>query len=119
MLDDHETRITNCESEITNLWNKLGDAEDAINDLQNPEPDPTPDPSQDWPGGTGWMKFPNGLILQWGEIQDNQSSNQYQIQNYPIPFPNKPFAIAGVDARAKNPEPAWIAFNIREYEWSF
>jgi len=115
MLDDHETRISGCESQITKIWSKLGKAEDAIKDLENPPPpDPVVDPTQDWPGGEGWMKLPNGLIMQWGEISDNQSSDQYQYQSYPIPFPHRPFTIAGVDARAHNTTPAWIAFNIRD-----
>lgn len=33
MLDDHENRIGDCESEISKLWNKLGDAEDRMTDI--------------------------------------------------------------------------------------
>ena len=33
MLDDHETRIRNCESQISDLWDKLGDTEDSITNL--------------------------------------------------------------------------------------
>ena len=33
MLDDHENRISNCESQITSLWSKLGDTEDQLEDV--------------------------------------------------------------------------------------
>lgn len=35
MLDDHERRIGNCESQITSIWSKLGDAEDKIENVAN------------------------------------------------------------------------------------
>ena len=33
MLDDHENRISSCESQISELWNKLGDTEDQMEDI--------------------------------------------------------------------------------------
>ena len=107
MLDNHENRINTLESQITNLFGKLGRAENDIEGLK-------PDPTQNWSSGEGWMKFPNGLIMQWGVIRDLQNSSSYQIIKYPIPFPNMPFVIAGGDVRAWNSNPAWVSFNIRD-----
>ena len=33
MLDDHENRIDNCESEINRIWSKLGDAENKLSNV--------------------------------------------------------------------------------------
>ena len=35
MLDDHERRIGVCESQISKIWNKLGDVEDDITNVAN------------------------------------------------------------------------------------
>ena len=39
----------------------------------------------------GWTKLPNGLILQWGIIDTEDSLQTYQ---FPIAFPHGPFAIS-------------------------
>ena len=39
---------------------------------------------------TGYIKFPNGIILQWGYIETNGSSSG-QTVTYPIAFPNAMF----------------------------
>ena len=39
---------------------------------------------------TGYIKFPNGIILQWGFILTNGSSSG-QTVTYPIAFPNAMF----------------------------
>ena len=36
----------------------------------------------------GWVKFPNGLIMQWGKITTNTAST-----NFPIAFPNNVFSV--------------------------
>ena len=99
MLDDHESRINILESQVTNLFGKLGDVEDDIDGLK-------PDPTQNWSSGEGNMKFPNGLIIQWGKIPYHRgSSNTYIFHNFNIPFPNKAMVIAGspvTDGRPPN-----------------
>ena len=82
MLDDHEHRINTLESQVTNLFGKLGRAENDIEGLK-------PDPTQNWCSGEGWMKFPNGLIIQWGELprepalhKYNYHSSLHKIQQY-------------------------------------
>ena len=107
MLDDHERRIGSCESQISSLWSKLGDTEDDIEGLK-------PDPNQDWSTGKGWMKFPNGLIMQWGEIPREPPPGRYDYTYYPfiIPFPNKAMVIAGspvTDGRPPN--------HMNEFNW--
>ena len=104
MLDDHERRIGSCESQISSLWSKLSDVEDDIDDISKP---PSPgDPTQDWSNEKGWMKFPNGLIMQWGKIRYHSgSSNTYIFHKFTIPFPNKAMVIAGspvTDGRPPN-----------------
>lgn len=40
---------------------------------------------------SGWMKFPNGMILQWGRTAQTGGSNgsgAYLTTSYPIAFPN-------------------------------
>ncbi|AEC16250.1 phage tail fiber repeat protein [Gallibacterium anatis UMN179] len=46
-------------------------------------------------GKNGWIKLPNGVILQWFE----GSSDQYKIKNnrFPIPFPNSCFHVFVTD----------------------
>ena len=39
----------------------------------------------------GFMKFPNGLIMQWGIISITTVGNK--TQNYPIAFPNQVFSL--------------------------
>jgi putative tail fiber protein len=39
-------------------------------------------------GGTGWVKLPNGLILQWGKTPVIHDENSKDIV-FPIAFPNK------------------------------
>ena len=100
MLDDHERRIGNCESQISSLWSKLGDTEDDIEGLK-------PDPNQNWSNGGnggGWMNFPNGLIMQWGELPYLTGyGNSYKFHRFNIPFPNKAMVIAGSPATGGNP----------------
>ena len=52
--------------------------------------------------GNGWIKFPNGLLLQWalGTISVN-GRGQYSV-TWPTPFPNNFFA-AVVSVRFDNP----------------
>ena len=76
MLDDHETRISGCESQITKIWSKLGKAEDAIKDLED-EGDP---PSGDQGKGKfyidefefgpryGFVHFSNGFQMCWMNV---------------------------------------------------
>ena len=43
---------------------------------------------------SGWCRFPNGLILQWGSITlVSTGNNQSGVQNFPIPFPNNCFQV--------------------------
>lgn len=39
---------------------------------------------------TGYMKLPNGLIIQWGLASDNGDP-----KNFPIAFPNKALILVG------------------------
>ena len=107
MLDDHERRIGSCESQISSLWSKLGDTEDDIEGLK-------PDPNQDWSNGKGWMKFPNGLIMQWGELPREPPPGKYDYTYYPfiIPFPNKAMVIAGSPATS-----GITVAGLNEFNW--
>ena len=97
MLDNHERRITVCESEITKLWNKLVGTENDIDDMKNP-PGGLPGPNDPGFSGNGYVKFPNGFIAQWGEIPSYPELHRYNIHNFNIPFPNKAMVIAGSPA---------------------
>ena len=48
------------------------------------------------PLSTGYIKFPNGIILQWGYIDTNGSSSG-QTVTYPIAFPNAMFISVASD----------------------
>lgn len=52
--------------------------------------------------GSGWMKFPSGIIIQYG--YQTSSSSGSVIVNFPIPFPTQCFGVtgAGTDASAAN-----------------
>ena len=113
MLDDHERRIGSCESQISSLWSKLGDAEDDIEGLK-------PDPNQNWSNGGnggGWMKFPNGLIIQWGEFPREPPPNNAEFTYHPfiIPFPNKAMVIAG--SPATGGIPSGDGGGMNEFNW--
>lgn len=106
MLDDHERRIGSCESQISSLWSKLGDTEDDIEGLK-------PDPTQDWSSGNGWMKFPNGLIMQWGKLpwMPGLYKRNYTYHHFTIPFPNKAMVIAGSPKPGGDPPDGMNEFN--------
>ena len=115
MLDDHERRIGVCEREISNLWNKLGDAEDDIDDMKDPPPEGLPGP--DDPGflGEGYAKFPNGFIVQWGTLPPyGNIGSRYKVHNFNKPFPNKAMAIAGSPQIV--PGASWD-FGMNELNW--
>lgn len=52
--------------------------------------------------GPGWMKFPSGIIIQYG-YQASSASGAI-IVNFPIPFPTQSYGVtgAGTDANAAN-----------------
>ena len=96
MLDDHERRIGNCESQISSLWSKLGDTEDDINDMKHP-PGHTGPNDPGFSGNNGYFKFPNGFIAQWGAFprEPPPGKNDFTYHRFIIPFPNKVMALAG------------------------
>lgn len=45
----------------------------------------------------GYIKFTNGLIIQWGSCSFPSSSAEYTF-TYPITFPNEVFFVSGISA---------------------
>ncbi|MES4613992.1 hypothetical protein V2154_15585 [Ewingella sp. CoE-038-23] len=52
--------------------------------------------------GAGWIKYPNGKIIQYGYLQTSTSSSV--VASFPIPFPSQCYGItsSGTDASAAN-----------------
>lgn len=44
-------------------------------------------------GGSGYQKFPGGLILQWGQYNSPISDTAGVVVNFPLPFPTQCFTI--------------------------
>lgn len=57
---------------------------------------------------TGYYKFPNGLIMQWGSILNVTSGNQ--SQNFPTTFPNNCFNVQ-LTASNDSSGTKWISLN--------
>ncbi len=55
--------------------------------------------------GNGYMKFPNGLIIQWGAV-GNVNGDAEVVVNFPIEFPNVCFTVVAV---------ADVAFNVDQW----
>lgn len=46
----------------------------------------------------GYTKFPNGLIIQWGVLQDVSLIQVWHTVNFPIEFPHAAFSVQAVSA---------------------
>ena len=72
----------------------------------------------------GYVKFANGLILQWG-VATKSAVNDWDTVNFPIAFSSACYSLVGVNtAPASNPAAAQIPLTIKSYtatsfQWSY
>ena len=79
--------VTAAGSVLTLAWN----GSNWVEVSRSPVPNPLTTGSLT---SNGWTKFPNGLILQWG--QNTTTGGQYTTISLPIPFPNS-FLVGSVN----------------------